>query len=68
VATVTTNEQQFDLIGRAAAVAGVTESQVRYWVRKGLLPTRTRGHRQRPHLVEVARVQQLARESQELGR
>ena len=57
---------QFDLIGRAAAAAGVTEARVRYWVRKKLIPTRTQGHRKHPLLVEVALVQQFARESQEL--
>jgi MerR family regulatory protein len=58
---------QFDLIGKAAVMAGVTESQVRYWVRIGLLPTRTLGHRQRPLLVEVDAVIRLAREHRELA-
>jgi hypothetical protein len=54
--------RQFEPLGIAAAVAGVTESQVRYWVRKGLLPTRTQGFRERPLLVEVAMVRHLAAE------
>ena len=58
---------QFDLIGKAAAAAGTTESQVRYWIRKGLIPTRTMGHRARPLLVEVELVKKIAREEQELG-
>jgi hypothetical protein len=58
--------EQFDLIGRAAAAAGITEARVRYWVRKGLVTTRPFSrHRERPRLVEVARVLQLATEDLE---
>jgi transposase-like protein len=51
---------QFAPVGIAAAAVGVTESQVRYWIRKALLSTRTQGFRTRPALVEVEAVRRLA--------
>jgi len=64
-ATVVSSTQQFETIGRAALVAGITEAQLRGWVRRGLVPTRTIGHRRRPHYVEVEIVRQLAAREQE---
>lgn len=65
MASTTKQSAQFAIIGEAAISAGVTESVVRYWVRKGLLPTRTQGHRARPLLVEVSEVVRLANEQRE---
>jgi transposase-like protein len=58
---------QFDVVAAAAHAAGVSEPQVRYWIRTNRLATRTYRHRKSPVLVEVAEVQRLAREQREVA-